>query len=352
MPRQPSIVIVGAGPVGLCVGISLLQDGHRVALVDSGLPGAGWASGGMLAPLFEMAADPNCPESFVQFALQSAEQWRHLAANCAIELQEPSLFLARTKMELDSLQALQRGAAALGVDLASVSVPTGLTAQAAFKAPGERALDPRAALKSLLTRFKALGGELVIGQVDTLAGRFLGLLDGRTLEAEAIVLAHGYRAAGLSPSVPSLGALSPVKGQMLRVAHQELVSPIVRAGRIYLLSRGSGLVIGASSDPLAAPTMSVDIDPVLALLAEATKVLPSLKMTQVVEAWAGLRPNTPDHLPLVGASGVSGVYLATGTYRNGWLLAPAIGTYLSQLISGKSLDESLTTLFAPTRFSS
>lgn len=352
MLRQPSIVIVGAGPVGLCAGIALLQDGHRVAIVDSGMPGAGWASGGMLAPLFEMAADPNCPEAYVQFALQSAEQWQHLAANCAIELQGPSLFLARTNAELESLLALQRRAAALGLDLTSSSVPTGLIAQAVFRVPGERALDPRAALKSLLTQFKALGGELVIGQVNKLAGHCLGMLDGRTLEAEAIVLAHGFSAAGLSPAVGSLRALSPVKGQMVRVAHPELASPIVRAGRIYLLSRGGSLIIGASSDPLAAPTLSVDIDPVLALLAEATKILPSLKMAQVVEAWAGLRPDTPDHAPLVGASGVSGIYLATGTYRNGWLLAPAIGTYLSQLISGKALDESLTTLFAPTRFSS
>jgi glycine oxidase len=350
--RDPSILIVGAGPVGLCTGIALLKDGHRVALVDSGAHGAGWASGGMLAPLYEMAADPACPDVYVQFALKSAELWHVLAQICAVDLQSPSLFLARTQEEVAALLSLQRRANGLGLDLASVRIPNGLRAQAAFQATSERSLDPRAALKSLMNQFQSLGGDLLVGEVDTIGPHWLGLLDGRTLEAETIVLAHGFSATSFGHSVPTLKALSPVKGQMARVAHPELASPIVRAGRIYVLSRGGGLVIGATSDPLAAPVLSVDVDPVLALLAEAKELLPSLVTAPTVEAWAGVRPDTPDHLPLVGASDVDGIYLATGTYRNGWLLAPAIGAYLSELISGKTLDQDLMNLFAPKRFSS
>lgn len=350
--RDPSILIVGAGPVGLCTGIALLKDGHRVALVDSGAHGAGWASGGMLAPLYEMAADPACPDPYVQFALKSAELWQVLAQTCAVDLQSPSLFLARTQEEVAALLSLQQRAYGLGLDLASVRVPAGLRAQAAFQAASERSLDPRAALKSLMNQFQSLGGDLLVGQANAISPHRLGLLDGRTLEAETIILAHGYGAASLGQSIPVLRDLSPVKGQMVRVAHRELASPIVRAGRIYVLSRGGGLVIGATSDPLAPPVLSVDVDPVLALLTEAKELLPSLATVPVVEAWAGLRPDTPDHLPLVGASGVDSIYLATGTYRNGWLLAPAIGAYLSELISGKTLDQALMNLFAPERFSS
>jgi glycine oxidase len=350
--REPSILIVGAGPVGLCTGIALLKDGHRVALVDSGAHGAGWASGGMLAPLYEMAADPSCPDPYVEFALKSAELWHVLAQTCAVELQSPSLFLARTQEEVATLLSLQRRAYGLGLDLVSVRVPAGLTAQAAFQAASERSLDPRAALKSLMNQFQSLGGDLLVGEVDTIGPHWLGLLDGRTLEAETIVLAHGFGASRFGQSIPALRALSPVKGQMARLAHPELASPIVRAGRIYMLSRGGGLVIGATSDPLAAPVLSVDVDPVLALLAEAKELLPSMATATTVETWAGLRPDTPDHLPLVGASGVDSIYLATGTYRNGWLLAPAIGAYLSELISGKTLDQALMNLFAPERFSS
>ncbi len=350
MPN-PSILIVGAGPVGLCTGIALLEDGHRVALVDSGAHGAGWASGGMLAPLYEMAADPACPDPFLQFALKSAEHWQVLAGNCAFDLQAPSLFLARTQEELEALLSLQRRANGLGLEVVSVCVPAGLTARAAFQAPNERSLDPRGTLKNLMNQFQSLGGELLVGQAEAIAPHRLGLVDGRTLKAETIILANGFGAASFGQSIPALNALRPVKGQMVRVAHPELASPIVRAGRIYVLSRGGGLVIGATSDPLAAPALSVDVDPVLALLAEAKELLPSLAMAPVVEAWAGVRPDTPDHLPPVGASGVDGIYLATGTYRNGWLLAPAIGAYLSQLISGKTLDQALMNLFAPERFS-
>jgi glycine oxidase len=350
--RDPSILIVGGGPVGLCTGIPLLKDGHQVALVDSGAHGAGWASGGMLAPLYEMAADPACPDPYVEFALKSAEHWQELARNCAFDLQAPSLFLARTEEEAVALLSLRSRANGLGLDLTSVCVPAELTAQAAFQAPSERSLDPRAALNSLLTQFQLLGGELLTGQAEAIGSHQLGLVDGRTFEAETIILANGFGASSFGQSVPALKALSPVKGQMVRVAHPELASPIVRAGRIYVLSRGGGLVIGATSDPLAAPVLSVDVDPVLALVAEAKELLPSVATAPTVEAWAGLRPDTPDHLPLVGASGVDGIYLATGTYRNGWLLAPAIGAYLSQLISGKTLDQALMNLLAPERFSS
>jgi glycine oxidase len=203
-----------------------------------------------------------------------------------------------------------------------------------------------------MNQFRELGGDLLIGQAEAIGPHRLGLLDGRILEAETIILANGFGASSFGQSVPTLKALRPVKGQMVRVAHPELECPIMRAGRIYMLSRGGGLVIGATSDPHTAPVTSVDVDPVLALLAEAKALLPSLAMKSVVEAWAGLRPDTPDHLPLVGASGVAGIYLATGTYRNGWLLAPAIGAYLCQLISGKTLDQALMNLFAPERFSS
>ncbi|CAN1559776.1 DadA Glycine/D-amino acid oxidases (deaminating) [Caulobacteraceae bacterium] len=352
LPRHPSIMIVGAGPVGLCTGIALLKDGHRVALVDSGAHGAGWASGGMLAPLYEMAADPTCPDPYVQFALKSAELWQVLAQTCAVDLQSPSLFLARTQEEVEVLLGLQQRANRLGLEVATVPVPAGLRAQAAFQAPSERSLDPRAALKSLMNQFQSLGGDLLVGQANAISPHRLGLLDGRTLEAETIVLAHGFNATSFRQSVPTLKALRPVKGQMARVAHPELASPIVRAGRIYVLSRSGGLVIGATSDPLAPPAPSVDVDPVLTLLSEAKELLPSLATAAVVEAWAGLRPDTPDHLPMVGASGMDGIYLATGTYRNGWLLAPAIGAYLTELISGKTLDQDLMNLFAPERFSS
>jgi len=352
LPRHPSIMIVGAGPVGLCTGINLLREGHRVSILDAGVPAAGWASGGMLAPLYEIASDPACSDPYVQFALKSAESWQEQARTCAFDLQAPSLFLARTQEEVDALLTLKRRADALGLDVESVSVPAGLSALAAFRAPSERALDPRAALKSLLHQFQTLGGELLVGKAETIAPHQIGVFDGRTLEAETIILAHGFGAASLGQFIPALRALSPVKGQMLRVGHKEFASPIVRAGRIYLLSRGGGLVIGATSDPRAAPALRVDVDPVLAQLAEAKALLPSLAMAPVVEAWAGVRPDTPDHLPLVGASGVDGIYLATGTYRNGWLLAPAIGAYLSELLSGKTLDQALMNLFAPERFSS
>ena len=349
---QVSILIVGAGPVGLCAGVRLLQDGFQVRILDSGVRGAGWASGGMLAPLYEMAADPACPDAYLQFAMESAALWLELAKSGDIALQSPTHFVARSDSECIALEKLATRAAAHGLEVKSAKVPESLNAMAAFEAPNERALEPRAALKRLCTLFQSLGGEFVQGQAQKIGPNWVELASGTKLESELIILANGFGAARLAESVPITTALSAVKGQMLRVAHADLSCPIIRAGRLYLLSRQGSLVIGATSDPLAPAETTIDVDPIVALLAEAKALLPSVARAPVVEAWAGLRPATPDHRPLVGATSQAGVYLATGTYRNGWLLAPAIGGYISQLISGRTLDEDLTSLLAPMRFSS
>ena len=349
---QASILIVGAGPVGLCAGVRLLQDGLQVRILDSGVRGAGWASGGMLAPLYEMAADPACPDAYLQFAMESAALWLELAKAGDIALQSPTLFLARGDGECHALEKLAIRAAAHGLEVRSANVPKALNAMVAFEAPNERALEPRAALKCLSTLFQSLGGEFVQGQAQKIGPNWVELTSGTKLEFDRIILANGFGAARLADSVPITSALRPVKGQMLRVAHADLSSPILRAGRLYFLSRQGSLVIGATSDPLALADTTVDVDPILVLLAEAKALLPSVARAPVVEAWAGLRPTTPDSRPLVGATSQAGVFLATGTYRNGWLLAPAIGSYISQLISGRTLNQDLTSLLAPMRFSS
>lgn len=361
MPEHahPWIWIIGAGPVGLCAALALQDKARSVGIVDAGHPGAGWASGGMLAPLYELLADPDCPPAFARFGFESLTLWADVARACDLPLASPALFLARTQAELDRLSHVAARAQTYGQRVVPTQCPSGLTALAAFVTESETALDPRQALAKLKSRFQAQGGTILTAQVDQLGpGKFHSPTLG-WIGAEHVILANGYAAHGLSAQIPAVAHMRPVKGQMMRLAHPGLSAPIVRAGRLYLLSRGASLVVGATSDPNAQPDTGVLAEPLADLRRELAELAPSLATELVVESWAGLRPDTPDHLPLLGPSGIDGIWLATGTYRNGWLLAPAMAALLANWIAEgnhrqaqtDTLRDTLADLFAPGRFS-
>ncbi|HXW18355.1 MAG TPA: FAD-dependent oxidoreductase, partial [Candidatus Acidoferrales bacterium] len=87
------------------------------------------------------------------------------------------------------------------------------------------------------------------------------------------------------------------------------------------------------------------------ILAAATELAPSLSNAEITDSWSGLRPATPDHLPILGPTDVEGLWIATGHYRNGILLAPGTSRVMAEwIVEGKpslALDQ-----FSPMRFAS
>ncbi len=77
------------------------------------------------------------------------------------------------------------------------------------------------------------------------------------------------------------------------------------------------------------------------LLREAYRLLPDVAEMELVESMAGLRPGTPDNLPLIGPGALEGLILARGHYRNGILLAPLTGEAVAGLIAGGDLPDSV-----------
>jgi glycine oxidase len=68
-----------------------------------------------------------------------------------------------------------------------------------------------------------------------------------------------------------------------------------------------------------------------------------------LEAWAGLRPGTPDDLPILGETTTPGYFVATGHFRNGILLTPVTAHVMAQVITGAQPDHDLAR-FSPLRF--
>jgi len=97
---------------------------------------------------------------------------------------------------------------------------------------------------------------------------------------------------------------------------------IVASERVYLVPRPDGrLIVGATTEEQGFDT-AVTAAGVHELLREAYRLLPDVAEMELLGAVAGLRPGTPDNLPLIGPGAVPGLVLATGHFRNGILLAP------------------------------
>jgi glycine oxidase len=347
--------VVGAGPIGLWCALVLRQAGCAVTLVDAasngGQRGAGWASGGLLGAVYETVNRPDVPESFTQLAMQSAALWQDAFKTLHLEIVRQSTFIARTPQDASALEATVEHAQTWNHTFEVTSVPAGFVGLSAWSGP-EPALDPRLALSALKRACAAAGVQMVSQAVTSATLGVVTLADGQKLQADRIILATGFAGQALSPHITELDALYPVKGQILSVyAPDRPLRQVVRAGRIYLIPRGNQIVIGATSHPHEADLRYLEAPAHEALLQEACGLWPSLASFPIVESWAGVRPATRDGLPLIGPSSQDeALLLATGAYRNGWLLAPAIARAIEAYVLDNAVEDKNLQTFLPARF--
>ncbi len=182
-----------------------------------------------------------------------------------------------------------------------------------FRAPTELAVDNRALLDGLSAACEQLGVEWD-GPVSDLD----------SVRADAVVIANGIDAPSLWPGLP----IRPVKGEVLRLRWRKGCMPLpqrvirarVHGRQVYVVPRADGVVVGATQYEHGrdtAPTVSGVRD----LLDDACTVMPALGEYEFAECIAGLRPMTPDNLPLVGRLDAR-TLIAAGHGRSGFLLAP------------------------------
>ena len=177
--------------------------------------------------------------------------------------------------------------------------------------------------------------------------------DGRAVAAGAVVIAAGCWA----PLVEGLPAAArppvrPVKGQILRLAGSPSAPPasrVIRGVDAYLVPRGDGTVVIGSTVEERGYDTTVTAGGVYQLLRDASELVPDIAELELLEVGAGLRPGTPDNAPLIGATAVPGLLMATGHYRNGILLTPITADLTATLLTGGQ-PQSAAAAFAPERF--
>jgi glycine oxidase len=129
----------------------------------------------------------------------------------------------------------------------------------------------------------------------------------------------------------------------------DLLKHVIRSPRVYLVPRSDGrLLIGATVEE-AGFDKRTDPATIQRLHRSAVALVPELAEARILEDWAGLRPGTPDALPILGATAIPGYYVATGHFRDGILLAPITAKIMADVIEGLNPEYDLTP-FSPARF--
>jgi glycine oxidase len=359
------VVIVGGGAIGLCCAWQLAQNGAKTVVLDRAEPPAGATrvAAGMLAPIGELAFGE--PE-LLRMTIAAAEIYPDFVAKLEAAsglgsgyASHGALHIALDRDEASELRRVHDLQRSLGLGAEWLpprrcrQLEPGLTPSfnGGVHVPGEAAIDPRRMTVALLAALAAEGAE-VRGGTDVVAPildgeRLEGVLTGagEALRADHVILATGAWAGAESwlPE-PARPPVRPVKGEILELRSPDGAAPcerIVASERAYLVPRPDGrLIVGATTEERGFDA-TVTAGGVHELLREAYRLLPDVAEMELVEAMAGLRPGTPDNLPLIGRGALDGLILACGHYRNGILLAPITGEAVAAVAAGQPLPQPL-----------
>lgn len=365
------VVVVGAGIVGLAAAWRLAERGLDVVVLDRGAPGreASWVGAGMLAPATETQFGE---EELLALTLAGNERWEAFARELEGATGLPAglrrcgtLHLALDRDEAEALRRLHRFQAEAGLPVEWLSpseareLEPGLTPSCAggILSPHEGEVDPRQTCGALLHACEGAGAHVLAGDavveaiLDGGSIRSVVTASGTRIDAEHVVLATGAWGAPWLPA-DARPAVRPVKGQIVNLRHpagERIAEHAVWTPSVYVVPRADGRVcLGATVEEKGFDT-TVTAGGVHELLREAYRVLPDIAELDFVEAIAGLRPGSPDNMPLLGRGALTGLIVATGHYRNGILLAPITADIVAALVAGEEPPVPLAR-FAPDRF--
>ncbi len=318
-----TVAVIGGGVIGLSVARRAARDGWSVRVHRSDVPGASWVAGGMLAPHSEGWPGE---EELLRIGLDSLALWRAEGPGAYLDGLPPEVVTARESLVVAVDRADVADLKTVGDWLAAQGHPVEPTTSArdiepllaqgirhGFRAGTELAVDNRAVVAGLAAECERLGVQWA-GPVTDLA----------EVSADSVVIANGLDAPTLWPGLP----VRPVKGEVLRLRWRKGCMPVprrvvrarVHGRQVYLVPRHDGVVVGATQYEHGRDTAPA-VTGVRELLDDACAVLPALGEYELAECGAGLRPMTPDNLPIVERLDER-TLVAAGHGRSGFLLAP------------------------------
>lgn len=339
-------IISGAGIIGVSLALELRERGATVLVLDKAEPGseASSAAAGILA-----AGGFETPPALCPLALESArlfpEYVRKLEALSGVKTDFRQHGTIVFQDSASTAPALYKK---LGSDDLRRMEPS-------LRNPGQEAffvqedtVDPRLLMQAALAAAQKTGVE-IRGNTEVREIRSVG----SNVEVETAGTTspiHGKAAVNCQGAWAG-APVKPRKGQMLYVhpENKNLLQHVIHAPEVYIVPRSSGkILIGATVEDVGFDK-TVASSTIQQLLNKAARYLPDLESSPIVESWAGLRPGTPDDLPILGPTDAPNVFAATGHFRNGILLAPITARIMASLIMGQPVEFEISS-FSSARF--
>ncbi len=349
-------LVVGGGIIGLATACELARDGHVVTVLERERPGsrASWVAAGLLTP----SSPWNYRPALIDLAFRSealyADFTDELLEHTGIDAEREQagvLYPAGLQRSTGQIAEETRRRQALGFDVdlldraALDRLQPGFSdavTGAGWQGRSGRVRPPRL-LRALVRRAEQLG-VVIQSPCDVRAllahrGRVVGVevATGQRLDADVVVLAAGSWSSALAATLGLTIDVRPVRGQILLLAGEPgRLGPTVIDGDGYLVPRRDGrILVGSTMED--AGFEAVNTTEALQRLRElAVELMPACASMTEEQAWAGLRPGTPDRLPYLGAvPDLPGLVLATGHFRNGILLAPVTARIVADIVGGR-----------------
>ncbi|HWY09255.1 MAG TPA: glycine oxidase ThiO [Candidatus Acidoferrales bacterium] len=360
-------VVAGGGVIGASIALELASEGMSVAVFDAQNPGleASWASAGMISPApegSEMASLLSISMASVHLYPEFIQRVEELSGRSVGYRNDGALDLlldGTGQAEMDEILALHRGA---GLRAEALSGPEAreiepaLTGElrAAIHRPDEASLDNRLFTEATLEAARRKGAEIFPGNgakallTEGNVCKGLQLQNGR-VEARWTVIAAGCFSARIE-GVASYAPVTPAKGQMMALRCDAVkLRKDLWSGHMYLVPRHDGRIIAGSTVEYEGFDRSVTVAGMKKILSGAISLVPALESARIEETWAGLRPDSPDHLPILGPTDLDGLLIATGHFRSGILLTPVTARLIREWVTTQKVSEDWAP-FSPMRF--
>jgi len=368
--KKFDVAIAGGGLIGASIALELARAGLRVGVFDRQEPGreASWAGAGILSPAPEnpgmIPAVPLCKTSlelypeFVAMVEEISGQRVGFRPKGTVE----ALFSRDARAELSTLIALHHG---LGLkaeplrtaDARELEPALSEEMEVGILRPEEASVDNRLLTRAVLDAARRSGAEVFPGcSVESLwreswkRRRCSGvLLQNEKIEAAWTIVAAGCFSAGLKEA-DAYAPVRPAKGQMVALRADELeIERVLWSEKIYLVPRDDGQILAGATIEYVGFDKETTAGSIEKILSAAIELAPGLAAARIEEMWAGLRPDSPDHLPILGPTDLDGLLIATGHFRNGILLAPITARLIREWITEQRVSVDWER-FSPLRF--
>src|SRR5215469_13902471 len=365
--KNYDVAIAGGGVIGGSIALELARAGLRVAVFDRQRPGeeASWASAGIISPA------PENPGQFalVDLAKRSAALYPEFVAlvedvsgqNTGFRAKGTleALFSSDAKAELSTIIAVHHG---LGLkaeplragDARELEPALSEDVEAAVLRPDEASIDNRALTAAVLSAVQQIGADIHAGSAAKAiwreGHRCRGLiLQNEKVEAKWTVIAAGCF-SGAIEGAAAYAPVRPAKGQMVALRADDLqIERVLWSEKIYLVPRNDGRILAGATVEYVGFDKRVTAGGIEKILAAAIELAPGLRNARIEETWAGLRPDSSDHLPILGPTDLEGLLMATGHFRSGILLTPITARLIREWITEQQVSVNWER-FSPLRF--